>query len=422
MLGNTAVALSEAAMASHAVLGGTSPVSQADSVWLREVERGGTNLFGETLSADAADGPRGIVAAATGLALAGRRATAFLSGPDVAAAQDLLLSAAGKHAPLVLHLGTRAATAHGSASGSGHDTAHLCADSGCFLLFASNVQQAVDFTFLARRIAEDALVPGIVVMDGAQTALGAQDVRLLSPAQVEGFIGPAREQVETPTPAQKLLFGETRRRLPAWHDLDEPMLTGAIFDEQGFALGATANHAFFDDFVASAAGRAFEDFARLTGREYDLVRTHRSDKAKILLVAQGAAVETAIVAADALRKHHKHDVGVVGIQVLRPFPTRALTEALAVVEETGERYWEAELHRQRGALLLEQGDAAGAEASLHKAIEGARRQGLPDGILHRLRDQILPERFHFALPELQILTPRRSYYNNLVTSLPAGAA
>ena len=265
--GNTAVALSEAAMASHAVLGGTSPVSQADSVWRREVERGGTNLFGETLSADASDGPRGIVAAATGLALAGRRATAFLSGPDVAAAQDLLLSAAGKHAPLVLHLGTRSATAHGSASGSGHDTAHLCADSGCFLLFASNVQQAVDFTFLARRIAEDALVPGIVVMDGAQTALGAQDVRLLSPAQVEGFIGPAREQVETPTPAQKLLFGETRRRLPAWHDLDEPMLTGAIFDEQGFALGATANHAFFDDFVASAAGRAFEDFARLTGKD-----------------------------------------------------------------------------------------------------------------------------------------------------------
>ena len=213
--GNTAVALSEAAIASHAVLGGTAPASQADNVWLREVERGGTNLFGETLSADAADGPRGIIAAATGLALAGRRATAFLSGPDVAAAQDLLLSAAGKHAPLVLHLGTRAATTHGSASGSGHDTAHLCADSGCFLLFANSVQQAVDFTFIARRVAEDALVPGIVVMDGAQTALAAQDVRLLSPAQIGSFIGPAREHVDAPNEAQKMLFGDTRRRLPA---------------------------------------------------------------------------------------------------------------------------------------------------------------------------------------------------------------
>ena len=42
-----------------------------------------------------------------------------------------------------------------------------------------------------------------------------------------------------------------------------------------------------------------------------------------------AAVETAMVAADALRKHHKLHVGVVGIQSLRPFPNKALREALA---------------------------------------------------------------------------------------------
>jgi DNA-binding SARP family transcriptional activator/predicted ATPase len=51
-----------------------------------------------------------------------------------------------------------------------------------------------------------------------------------------------------------------------------------------------------------------------------------------------------------------------------------LAEALAIVEKTGERYWEAELHRLRGELLLGQSDARGAEASLHKAIEVARRQ------------------------------------------------
>ena len=111
--GNTAVALSEAAIASHAVLGGTAPMAAADEVWLGEVAHG-TNLFGQALAAQTAEGPRGIVAAATGLALAGRRATAFLSGADVTAAQDLLISAAGKHAPLVLHLAARAATAHGT--------------------------------------------------------------------------------------------------------------------------------------------------------------------------------------------------------------------------------------------------------------------------------------------------------------------
>jgi predicted ATPase len=54
-----------------------------------------------------------------------------------------------------------------------------------------------------------------------------------------------------------------------------------------------------------------------------------------------------------------------------------LAEALALVEETGERHWEAELYRLKGELLSTQsmqGDEAGAEASLQEAIEVARRQ------------------------------------------------
>ena len=51
-----------------------------------------------------------------------------------------------------------------------------------------------------------------------------------------------------------------------------------------------------------------------------------------------------------------------------------VAEALAVVERTGERHWEAELHRLRGELLLAQGDEAGAEASFRTAIEIARGQ------------------------------------------------
>jgi predicted ATPase/DNA-binding SARP family transcriptional activator len=51
-----------------------------------------------------------------------------------------------------------------------------------------------------------------------------------------------------------------------------------------------------------------------------------------------------------------------------------LAETLTLVEETDERYFEAELHRVRAELLLTQGDEAEAEASFHKAIEVARRQ------------------------------------------------
>ena len=326
--GNSAVALSEAGFAGHAVLGGSFPSDESDAVWLAELEHGNTNLFGEALSTQTAEGPRGTIAAATGLALSGRRTTAFLSGPDLAAAQDLLVSAAGKHAPLVLHLGTRAAAAHGAALGSGHDTVHLSADSGFFMLFAMNVQEAVDFTYIARRVAEEALVPGMVIMDGEQTALAAQDVRLLSPAQIEGLLGPSRQQIESPTAAQKVLFGETRRRVPAWHDLDEPVLSGALFETDSFALGASARGPYFDAFVDESLAKSFEQFAGKTGRRYESISRYRLDDAKTVLLAQGAAIETARVAADYLRKQHSIAVGVLGIHALRPFPGAAIVDAL----------------------------------------------------------------------------------------------
>jgi tetratricopeptide (TPR) repeat protein len=51
-----------------------------------------------------------------------------------------------------------------------------------------------------------------------------------------------------------------------------------------------------------------------------------------------------------------------------------LAEALTLVEETNERYYEAELYRLKGKLLLLQGDEDGAEVSLYKAIEVAQCQ------------------------------------------------
>jgi predicted ATPase len=53
-----------------------------------------------------------------------------------------------------------------------------------------------------------------------------------------------------------------------------------------------------------------------------------------------------------------------------------LTEALAVVDTTGGRFYEAELHRLHGVLLLRQTvpEAQAAEACFQQALAVARRQ------------------------------------------------
>ena len=56
---------------------------------------------------------------------------------------------------------------------------------------------------------------------------------------------------------------------------------------------------------------------------------------------------------------------------------RVLDEALALVEETDERWWEADLHRLKGDLLrsLSVQNAVGSEAEYKTALATARRQG-----------------------------------------------
>jgi len=51
-----------------------------------------------------------------------------------------------------------------------------------------------------------------------------------------------------------------------------------------------------------------------------------------------------------------------------------LDKAFAFVEETDERYWESELFRLKGELLIADGEISGAEACLKKAVDIARKQ------------------------------------------------
>jgi predicted ATPase len=55
----------------------------------------------------------------------------------------------------------------------------------------------------------------------------------------------------------------------------------------------------------------------------------------------------------------------------------ALDEALAHVDKTGERWWEAELHRLKGELLCRHptGQEAQAETCFQQALAVARGQG-----------------------------------------------
>ncbi len=355
--GTTAAALTEAGSADAAALGATFPAAAAGKAFAAQVAADGLNLLGRPGGTVEGAGPRGDLAAALGMATAGLRAAAFLSGPDLSGAIDLWTQASIRRLPVVVHLAARAGTGPGTALGSGHEAVHAAARNGAAVLVAANVQEVSDFALIARRTAEEALTPALVAMDAAETALSVQEVRLPARATALGFLGDPRETIHPPTAAQEVLFGKHRSRVPRWHDVERPLGAGGPEGPDRHALADAARRVYFDEHLPEILDRAFEDFARVTGRRHGTVSAYRTDDAKVVFVALGSAVETAEAVADHLRAHGKLKAGVVGIRALSPFPAARVAELVA---------------GKKAAVVLERVGAPGfAEAPLTAAVRSA---------------------------------------------------
>jgi predicted ATPase len=103
--------------------------------------------------------------------------------------------------------------------------------------------------------------------------------------------------------------------------------------------------------------------------------------AKLGQVPEGLAKLRQGIATRQQQRAWCYQTGILGslgeVQAAAGQPEDALdsfTEALALVEETGERYYEAELNRLKGELLLTWREEHTAETSFHNAIEVSRRQ------------------------------------------------
>lgn len=265
------------------------------------------------------------MAAAMGLSLAGERTTLFISGADLGAMPDLLTSAVERHLPLVIHMTTQ--DQNHTLSG-GDDAISLAAQSGCTTLVAESVQQAVDFTLIARRVAEMSLTPVVVAIDSQQTAISGQNVTLPTLELISRFVGRDDDEIKVSNSAQRVIFGENRRRVPRWHDLDRPSMNGALHNSDTMGLLAASREQFFGHDIEIMLDEAMTELNQLCGRDYSTLSSHAAQKADCLIITEGSAIrQVQAIAASAELKKLK--VGVVGLYSRQPINRTELVKMVA---------------------------------------------------------------------------------------------
>ena len=246
-----------------------------------------------------------------GASMAGSRVFTATSSYGLVFMYDAMFQTAGYRAPVVMiNVNREPPGIHAVCSGQQDMIATR--DTGWIQLIAESVQEILDLTIMAYRLAEDIEIqlPVMVNYDGYYLSFLAESVEIPDQADVDDYLAPLKAQ-----PPRMTLEPGSSRGCGA-HGL------GAGYVElrrKHMAALARARGKF--DEVDALYGAAF-------GRSYGgQIDCYRTEDAEIVLVTSGSAVGTARTVIDAKRAEGIK-IGLVKIRMFRPFPKEALTRVL----------------------------------------------------------------------------------------------
>lgn len=320
MDGNTVVIMCERESSDAAGAYPITPSTQMGEYWAEETAKGHINISGKPLIFIEPEGEHAAAGVTAGMSMTGLRASNFSSGQGIAYMHESLYGAVGKRLPYILNVGCRAITKATLNVHAGHDDYHLMDDTGFFQVLAKNGQGAADLNVISRKIAELSLTPGAVGQDGFLTTHLIETLLVPERELIAEYLGRPDDLIETPTPAQKILYGEKRRRVPILWDVDNPVLSGSAQNQDAYMQSVAAQRPYFFEHIPQITDQCMAEYAALTGREYKRVSTYRCEDADYLVLAQGSIQGTAEAVVDYLRETRNLKVGVVDLTMFRPFP------------------------------------------------------------------------------------------------------
>lgn len=252
-----------------------------------------------------------VLAAASAACDAGSRAYWATSSHGLALANELFWGMALMRRPLVGVIVSRFIGPPWNIKTDSQDILSV-RDTGAIIRFARNVQEILDFTIMGCKIAEDRQIrlPWIT----------GSEAFYLSHAQ-QGVYAPGQELVDEFLPPFKPTFKI---------DFDDPRSFGGLVDsEPAFWMKIDIQQAM--ERVLPVTKKVQEEFSDIFGRRYEIVEKLNWDNPDTVLVTSGTPTNTALHLLTKAKKEFAN-VGVLNLEMFRPFPAEDVRRALEGVE------------------------------------------------------------------------------------------
>lgn len=276
------------------------------------------------------------MSAVVGAAASGARAFTATASAGLALMHEIVFIAASLRLPIVMAVANRALSGPLNIH-CDHSDAMAERDSGWIQLWAENAQEAYDFTVMAYKIVEhkDVRLPVMVNFDGFIISHGVEVVETLDDELVKDFIG---KQIKM----YPLL------------DTSNPVTYGSI-DMYDYYFEHKRQQVEAMKYVPKVFKEVAEEFAKISGRKYDLIDEYMLDDAEYIMIALGSTAGTIKHTINELRKEGKK-VGLLKPWIFRPFPK---------VE------YQRLLNGRKAVVVLDRSASFGAEAPLYQSVKSA---------------------------------------------------
>lgn len=243
-----------------------------------------------------------------GASAAGARSATATASAGLAYMWEMLYIAASMRLPVVMTVANRALSGPINIH-CDHSDAMGARDSGWVQIFAENVQEAYDNSIMSFRIAEDMGVrlPVMNCLDGFIVTHAIESMEPLEDEVVKKFVGDFK-------PLHPLL------------DVKNPHSFGP-FDMPEYYYEHKYNQQMAMKKALEVVRQVSEDYAKISGRKYDLLECYRCEDADYVAIALGSTAGTMKQVVDDLRAEG-HKVGSVKLRLFRPFPFQDVAKVL----------------------------------------------------------------------------------------------
>ncbi|WP_089093561.1 pyruvate:ferredoxin (flavodoxin) oxidoreductase [Nodularia sp. NIES-3585] len=299
-----------------------SPMAEWADTWASEVKG---NIWGTVPSVVEMQSEGGVAGAVHGALQTGSLTTTFTASQGLLLMIPNMYKIAGELTPTVFHIAARSLAASALSIFGDHSDVMSTRGTGFAMLCAASVQEAQDFSLIATRATLASRVPFLHFFDGFRTSHEINKIEILTADNLQEFI------------PDELVFAHRSRALTP----DKPVLRGTSQNpDVYFQARETVNPYYLA--CPDITQTVMDEFAAMTGRQYQLFEYHGDATAERVIVLMGSGCETVHETVDYLNACGEK-VGVLKVRLYRPFDTRRFvatlpetTRSIAVLDRTKE--------------------------------------------------------------------------------------